>query len=191
MSQSIKYRIKFYSDWHCGSGLSAGADSDSLVIKDGDKLPFIPGKTMKGLIRESVEEIQGFEKTDLGLIKIFGAESEKNTGEQGVCFFTNVCLKNDLKDVIVDEKLQEYMYRDIASTSIDDKGVAVDHSLRKMEVTIPCELEGEIFDVPDDCVEIMKKGLKFIKRLGQNRNRGLGRCSVEIIGKGVLEEESS
>jgi hypothetical protein len=50
-----------------------------------------------------------------------------------------------------------------------------------MEVCVPCELEGEILDVPDGFQEIMEKGLKFIKRLGQNRNRGLGRCSIEVI----------
>jgi hypothetical protein len=49
-----------------------------------------------------------------------------------------------------------------------------------MEVTVPCELEGEILDVPEGFVPIIENGLKFIKRLGQNRNRGLGRCKIEV-----------
>ena len=47
----ITYTIEFFSYWHCGSGLSAGADVDSLVIKDAIGMPFVPGKTIKGLIR--------------------------------------------------------------------------------------------------------------------------------------------
>lgn len=52
---NIKYTIEFYSQWHCGSGLSAGADVDALVVKDKDYMPYVPGKTIKGLVREAVE----------------------------------------------------------------------------------------------------------------------------------------
>ena len=40
-------------------------------------------------------------------------------------------------------------------------------------------------NVPDNMEEILAKGLKFIKRVGVNRNRGLGRCSLSVIEKGV------
>jgi CRISPR/Cas system CSM-associated protein Csm3 (group 7 of RAMP superfamily) len=181
----MKYVISFYTEWHCGSGLSSGADLDLLVIKDKNKLPFIPGKTIKGLVREAVEEIYPFSDQNLGLIKIFGPKDGISTGiEQGCCFFTNAEINSDLRDAIVSNKLQEYLYCSLASTAIDDKGIAKEHSLRKMETCVPCELEGEIFDVPDEFQEIMEKGLKFIKRLGQNRNRGLGRCSIKVVEEG-------
>ena len=32
--KDLNIKIEFFSPWHCGSGLSAGADTDSLVIKD-------------------------------------------------------------------------------------------------------------------------------------------------------------
>lgn len=47
--KDLNIKIEFFSPWHCGSGLSAGADADSLVIKDTNGLPYIPGKTIKGL----------------------------------------------------------------------------------------------------------------------------------------------
>ncbi len=28
----IKYKITFYSNWHCGSGLAAGADTDDIEL---------------------------------------------------------------------------------------------------------------------------------------------------------------
>jgi CRISPR/Cas system CSM-associated protein Csm3 (group 7 of RAMP superfamily) len=176
---NIYYQIKFFSDWHCGSGLSSGADLDLLVIKDKNKLPFIPGKTIKGLVREAVEEISSFSESELTneVIKVFGGE----TGEQGCCFFTNAEINKDLREVIRSHELQDYLYRSSASTAIDNDGIADEHSLRKMEVCVPCKLEGKILDVPDDFREIMERGLKYIKRLGQNRNRGLGRCVIEVI----------
>jgi CRISPR/Cas system CSM-associated protein Csm3 (group 7 of RAMP superfamily) len=184
MSTDMKYAISFYADWHCGSGLSSGADLDLLVIKDKNQLPFIPGKTIKGLVREAVEEIHSFSGSNLDLVTVFGAEENVKKGVesgQGCCFFTNAEINEDLREAIVSNKLQDYLYRSLASTAIDESGIADEHSLRKMEVCVPCELEGEILDVPDDFLEIMEKGLKFIKRLGQNRNRGLGRCSIKVI----------
>ena len=56
----IKYKITFYSNWHCGSGLAAGADTDELVIKDRNGLPYVPGRTIKGLLREAAMMLSQF-----------------------------------------------------------------------------------------------------------------------------------
>lgn len=198
----IKYKIEFYSDWHCGSGLSSGADLDELVIKDQNGLPFIPGKTMKGLIREALEDIKYFSDSDLDLALVLGEEAnnkiipdqEKQTekeinkeqicyDKQGICFFKNAELEKKLQDAIIKNKLQEYLYHSIASTAIDNYGVSKNHSLRKIQTTIPCKLEGEILDIPDDdeYYFMFKDAFQYIKRIGQNRNRGLGRCSISIV----------
>lgn len=44
-------KIKFKSYWNIGTGKEAGTYSDSICLKDNDKLPFISGKTLKGLFR--------------------------------------------------------------------------------------------------------------------------------------------
>ena len=66
------------------------------------------------------------------------------------------------------------------STKIDENGIAEEHSLRKIEVTVPLILFAEISDLPAEYSPQMEKCLKFIKRLGTNRNRGLGRCNISI-----------
>ena len=53
-----------------------------------------------------------------------------------------------------------------------------------MEVVVPCILYGDILNVPEAIEAEMKNALKYIKRLGQNRNRGLGRCTITIIEEG-------
>lgn len=184
----ITYRITFYTDWHCGSGLAAGADVDALVIKDAEGLPFIPGKTMKGLIREAAEDLRGFaEKEDAELtkedkyIRTFGYfKDDKAEMTRGEAFFKDAVLPQMERDELVRCNAARHLYRQVASTAIDDKGIAKEHSLRKMEVVVPCVLEGEIINLPDDMKQDITDALHYIKRLGQNRNRGLGRCSIEV-----------
>ena len=196
------YTIKFYSEWHCGSGLADGAELDALVIKDKNKLPYVPGKTIKGLVREAVENILSFksginaENKEL-FIRTFGnaddedwnmlkddSEKDKEKKEDRMrkseTFFTNAELDDALKKIIIREKLEPYLYRAVSSTAINENGVAKEYSLRRMETVVPCELTGKIVDVPDEFAEFVKGGLKYIKRLGQNRNRGLGRCEFII-----------
>lgn len=92
---NIRYTIQFYSPWHCGSGLSAGADLDALVTKDKSKMPYIPGKTLKGLIREAVEDYASLsgKLSDEIINKTFGLESDADNADEnisGSAFFTKL-----------------------------------------------------------------------------------------------------
>lgn len=178
---TLHYKLTFFTDWLCGSGLAAGADVDTLAVKDPDGLPFVPGKTVKGLIREAAEELIALKYQSLSpiFLNTFGFFDKKENYAKGTAFFSNATLPEEERDAIVKGKLQPFIFRKISSTAIDENGIAKDHSLRKMEVAVPCTLEGFISSLPDndDFTAMMKEALLFIKRLGQNRNRGLGRCS--------------
>jgi CRISPR/Cas system CSM-associated protein Csm3 (group 7 of RAMP superfamily) len=166
----LKYKLKFYDYWHISSGLSAGARLDSTVIKDSDGLPYVAGKIIKGLSREMAELS---DNKDNFVKECFGAEGI----DMGKCYFSNATLDDTTAKQITTNLLQENLYDIIASTKIDEKtGVAQDNSLREIEVVVPLTLHGEIRDIPNNYVEPMKSSLKMIKRMGLNRNRGLGRC---------------
>ena len=198
---NIQYKIEFFNEWHTGSGLSAGADVDVLVIKDKNGLPFIPGKTIKGLLRQALEEILDYrgeyESKKESIIKTFGLLSEKKSNddnkkedkeqenriERGSIFFSNATLSTELSNNIVDKKISKFLYRAVASTAIDENGVAKKNSLRRMETTIPVVLYGEILGISDDLSEDIAGALSYIKRLGANRHRGLGRCQFSVIKK--------
>ncbi|MDD4149936.1 MAG: RAMP superfamily CRISPR-associated protein [Bacteroidales bacterium] len=175
--KNIKYEIEFFTDWHTGSGLAAGADLDSTVVKDKNGLPFVPGKTIKGLLREAVETLCS---ANDNVNNAFGHFDDKTKHIKGTMFFTNAVLSEVERDIILKENLKAHLYSAISSTAIDDDGIAKDHSLRKIEVTVPCKLYGEILDVPDNIFDDLVNGLRFVKRLGVNRNRGLGRCKFSI-----------
>ncbi len=182
---NIRYIIQFYSPWHCGSGLSAGADVDALVIKDKDGLPYIPGKTLKGLVREAVEDYAALSGalTQEALNKAFGlpADAEKTDENMGgTAFFSNATLDDREAKAIVGNKAQEYLYKKVSSTAIDDDGIADEHSLRRIETVVPCTLHAAIYDLPHDVEEVLEKSIGIIHHIGMNRSRGLGRCDFKI-----------
>lgn len=186
MQKEIKYKIQFYSDWHAGSGLSAGSSHNSVVIKDDNHFPKVPGKTIKGLLKEATNDIGVNKYTDF----LFGKGSEqgqKETKAQGCCFFSDACLSTKEQEALLGKT--HFLYRTIASTSIDSAlGVAEEKSLRKIEVCVPLALEGSILinssdkEVVANAIADLKNALKAIKSMGLNRNRGLGRCDIKISG---------
>ncbi len=200
--KEIIYKIKFHSEWHAGSGLTSGSDLDALVVKDTDGLPFVPGKTLKGLFQEAAFELFGesfkaeYDKLPKGqsdkntlehfIPKVFGFFDEKKVKEsklhvKGTAFFSNAVLSASLQKEAKDCGVVDYFYRDITSTAIRDNGIAEKGSLRRMQTVIPCELVATISKVDEKYEADLIKCLKYIKRLGQNRNRGLGRCTLEVV----------
>lgn len=162
---NIKYELRFFDYWHINSGLSGGI-LDNYVVKNDLNLPYVPGKIIKGILREMAEIIAN-ENT---IKRCFGDENHS-----GECFFSNANLNEDISLEISSNNLQNKLYDVIHATRLE-KGVAKDHSLRKFEVVIPLSLEGFITDIPNEYEEIIKNSLGMVKRMGLNRNRGLGRC---------------
>lgn len=168
----MTYKITFLDYWHISSGLSAGAKADSIVLKDKDNLPFIGGKTLKGLIKEQ-------SKNKNFLDNCFGRENN----QIGRCYFSNATLNSITKQDIIKGCYQNRLYDEISSTKIDKHGIAETGSLRNIEVVIPLSLYASIENIPNEYAQEMQDSIKKIKRMGLNRNRGLGRCIIEIVGE--------
>lgn len=178
-----EFIITFLSDWHCSSGLGAGAETDNEVIKDKDGLPYIPGKTIKGLLRDAMEEIREVKEDffEVDINQIFGnrTENEKAETMPGNLIVSNATLKAGEKNAIKDQALTDFLYRHVASTAIKEQGIAKDKSLRVTEVCVPLQLTGRI-DMSADYTDDVAKAMKWIRRLGSNRNRGYGRCIIKF-----------
>ncbi|MEM8715951.1 MAG: RAMP superfamily CRISPR-associated protein, partial [Cyanobacteria bacterium P01_G01_bin.4] len=52
-----KITVKFLSDWHIGSGTGRTGDVDRLVRRDRYHTPFVPGKTITGILRDACERV--------------------------------------------------------------------------------------------------------------------------------------
>jgi CRISPR/Cas system CSM-associated protein Csm3 (group 7 of RAMP superfamily) len=174
----INYKLTFLSDWHVGSGLSGGAEADAILLKDKNDLPYLPGKTIKGLVRDAIADMKDAGQLETELESIFGSEGNH---EIRVASFSNVEIKDEYEE-IVSNNLSDYLYRIIASTKIEENGIASQGSLRSIEVCLPVTLDGKISNIETEEINtIFKQALKLVRSAGVNRNRGLGRCKIEII----------
>ena len=166
----MRYKITFYDFWHLSSGVSAGATMDSLVVKDNDGLPYVPGKTLKGLVREMAELIDSTKSK-----KIFGDQCSQIAES----YFSNATLDKDtIVHLNANSTLKKHLFDKVTSTKINEKGIAQDKSLREIEVVIPLTLSGNIECEEED---LITQALRMIKQIGLNRNRGLGRCKMEVV----------
>jgi len=167
----MKIAIKFFTYWHCGSGSSGGSSVDALVARDAKGLPYIPGKTLKGHIREMAETLGD----DTFVDSCFGF-SREGIEKEGVCYFSNAVIEEEIS-----KELSSYLFKTISSTQINEKGLAVDGSLREIEVVVPVTLYATIENCEYE--KQMKEAFSQVKRMGLNRTRGLGRCEISLQGE--------
>ena len=182
---TINYKIKFLSDWHIGSGLGAGAETDAEILKNSDGLPYIPGKTIKGLLKNACNDIADI--NDLKISKetinqIFGKYADKtDKSVAGSAIFGNATICIDESKEIIENGLEKYLFKNISSTAIDENtGIASPKSLRSMEICMPITLNGSI-EIDEKHKEAITLASKWVRHIGVNRNRGLGRCTIAII----------
>jgi CRISPR/Cas system CMR subunit Cmr4 (Cas7 group RAMP superfamily) len=185
---NIKYRLRFLSDWHIGSGTGIPGVVDNGVLKDNRNVPVINGRTIKGITRDALEDILYLTgKSDAAALidDIFGGEGDK----QGNAVFYNpsLCEKEsdktseqfeDFLDYYHDRHLGEIRYH----TAIDkEKGTAREHHLFSEETSERIfEYFGAI-DTDETLAKYLIAALRFTTKIGGRRRRGLGQCEFKIL----------
>lgn len=180
----LHYKVEFFSSWHCGSGLDGGDDADSIPLVDRDGLPFIPGRTLKGLVREAAEVLYANDASDF-ITRVFGNEGS----EQGSASWSNACIADEQRQRIIQEKLASAVRTARYFVSLDEKGQAKDHCLRRAEFVVPMTLFGCICNVSSDDSKLLRDCLGFIKQMGTQRSRGFGRCQFKVCEERKANQE--
>ncbi|NEQ48344.1 MAG: hypothetical protein F6K00_34355 [Leptolyngbya sp. SIOISBB] len=194
------------SDWHVGSGLGRG-EIDSLVQRDADNLPYLPAKTLTGILRDGCEQValaldNGNERGRWhGWINfLFGDQPTLTQGaietepRPAVLSIRSAYLEPDLHAAL---KVNKHLTSAIAfikpGVAIDGKtGSAKPDYLRFEEVvrmgavlTAESNLDfSDYRDLPDDnkkvAYALLIAGAKMVERLGGKRRRGNGTCKITI-----------
>ena len=164
--------FKIFSYWHCGSGRGGGQLVDAVVHKDADGLPELPGRTVKGLLRDAVQRTETWGHLDAGTTELwFGSDTrefdnpstenprgndhphiDRYQTQAGLLIFDNAVLDQTISAWLrtasaADARLE--LYRQLHATAIDPQtGAAKAHSLRGMEVVVPLELFAPIATHP-------------------------------------------
>ncbi|MBN1664024.1 MAG: hypothetical protein JW943_10530 [Deltaproteobacteria bacterium] len=182
---TITFKIMNY--WHAGTGAGEGAHLDALVVKNASGLPFLPGKTVKGLFKDALmTAVECGLVTNDDTLSYFGGPGPENTrfdSDMACLEFTDATLGDKMAAwADLDRKKCRQLFRQISATCIDDKGQALSKTLRTVEVTIPLSLNATVeSDIASKSwIEDLRKAAHFIRYIGTNRHRGLGRAIVSI-----------
>jgi CRISPR-associated protein Csx10 len=188
--QKYIMQIQLLSDTLIGSAEGYGAIIDKDSVFDEVGLPIIPGKRIKGILREQADLLEKFGGLN-SVKKLFGdiGITERTTEYLSVSSFTLVdyqANKEYLKYLIQQGQISrseviEYFTTLRMMTRIDDEGIAADTSLRTFRVLNKgLVFSGELrFDQDEE--KIFENIVSLTRRIGSMRNRGLGHIQCKLF----------
>lgn len=189
--------IRLQTYWHCGTGRGLGAAVDAAAYRDSDDLPAVPGRHIKGLLRDAMQQAQAWGWSGHAdgsmLHTLFGQRTEGSLIDappaSGLIRVSDARLSDDLSAWLRHEDRRSQraaLFRVVQSTAIDEStGSAKDHSLRGIEVVVPLELQAPIEPLPgaappSDWIDRLREVLPLIPAIGGHRGRGLGRVLISL-----------
>lgn len=190
------------SYWRCGTGEGRSAMLDATCLRDGDGLPYVPGRHLRGLLRDAVRDLEamGAEGFAGQTLALFGEQGFVTDQPGGV---PTPRLKTApgqiwIESAVLPEKTRSWiaatpgasaeLFRTVRSTAHDpESAAAAEQSLRAEEVAIPLRLAAPIGLVSEAGAEdgdairkLLAEACVLLRSLGAKRNRGLGRCRVTL-----------
>ena len=210
---NLEVEIELCSATLLGSGEGWGSIVDTDTIFDKYGIPYLPGRRVKGLLRESAEEVlEMFDEA--GINSVTRDSMKKLFGTPGNMLVPNCRVNNfylrDYKilkqwikwgatkySIFFSKDIIENVFTEIRQqTRVDKNGVAKENSLRTKRVL----KKGLVFkgnvSIEDDkgFLKLFVFSCANLRRIGSDRNRGLGKvnCTVRkdgnILAKEFLEE---
>jgi RAMP superfamily len=186
----LKLDIQTY--WHPGTGRGSGFHLDAVTHEGADGLPRLPGRTLKGLLRDALWRAQswGWRQVPAGTTEaLFGTiATEERHSTPGLLRVSDATLPPDIEGYLATSpegrRLVPGLYREHFSTAIDPKsGVAEGRSLRGMRVVVPLVLQSSIDEVAGippvpDWQARLTAVLPLVDAVGAVRSRGFGRVRL-------------
>lgn len=186
-------RVTFLSDWQIGSGMGGGPVADSILIRDINGLPYIPGRALKGALREGAWRLGLCRKDLADLVPyLWGtASTTRASNVPGKITVASGHLPEDLTAWLLslDPDSRARYVSDMTmlrvQTALEDERQIKASSLRTLECGIPgLFFQSHIaIDAPDLAqdwlAEYFGAVCAAVKSIGADRARGLGACLVE------------
>jgi hypothetical protein len=195
MNSSGLLKIELLEYWHAGGGRGGGSVLDAVVHRDSLGLPVVPGRHLKGLLRDAAEraEAWGWQGCS-GLAEcLFGSRTENLAAGalpvSGCLRIGDARLPADLAAWLgseAGEPLRPRLFHSLYALAVEHgTGTAKDRSLRGYEVVIPLQLEAGISVVPgttppQDWQATLERLLPLVDAVGAHRSRGLGRAVLTM-----------
>ena len=167
----LQIRMELLSDVIFGSGYSIPGGEDVAVSVDKQGWPYLKGSTLKGLLRESMENILVWTGDDSNIASVLlGAAGWDGTEDSRRVHLTELHLEES-------PATPEDCFSSRTFTALEN-GVVKEKTLRIAScVRAGLCFTGEIHCLSDD-VALLKRSLAGIKWVGTLRNRGFGRVRI-------------
>lgn len=186
--ENISFTLTLTSDAEPGSGFGTEI-LNSIVPTDTNGMPLLPATHIKGIMRDNLLKIAGeIGKPGLRsmILKYFGTESSGKRVPQTTLAFSDLgCIyPAKVSNNERGNKLKNSLLNTISRTKLNENGVAEDGALRTTQVIN----KGNSFNgyvmingSSNECLSLLiKLGLLSINAVGGGRNRGCGKCYIEI-----------
>ncbi len=197
---SCRLRIEIVSYWHPGTGRGQGSYLDATTHRNARGLPALPGRTVKGLLRNAVhrwEVFGGYPDVPADAASVadqlfgpYGREGAKTW--PGLLRFSDAALPKDEAAYLSEHRdLAQGLYRSHFSTGIEhETGTAREKTLRGIEMVVPLTLYAQVHivlgaryaDLASRWPELVKMALPLVQGVGARRSRGLGRAVLTLEG---------
>lgn len=176
---TINIKIELLSESIISSGHSVPGGEDISLRTDAYGQPYLPGSTLKGLLRESVQNLMVWQRQeDEGrIVQLFGKEGASTEDERRLVFGM-LHLQNAENPTVL------RAFTKLTSDRTAEKGsLRVASCLRRGLC-----FEGIVSCAKEDC-DLIEAGLKGIKWIGLHRNRGFGQVRITTEQSSAAEKE--
>lgn len=185
-------KLNLLSDAVPGNGEGLAGIIDTDICYDEYGLPFIPAKRVKGILRESAQDLADYHKATAAQIgSMFGNSGTKTgtdlkigngflEGYQGLrAFLAEASLRPGYQQLFNAQAVLQCFAYTRSQTALEN-GIAQDKSLRTLRI-LKRGLTF-VFDVemPDNMRALLEDACKVTRRFGLNRTRGVGEIKMEI-----------
>jgi CRISPR-associated protein Csx10 len=209
MSEPLRFSLSvtMLSDWAIGSGTGRQGSLDSLVIRDGDGLPYVPASTLRGMWRDAVETLAyGLDNGTNGgwsalVLQMFGSQPAINNGDHNMRLEGPVASRLFIGDARYPDGLGKWLNGTHKTRAREafvfvKPGVAIDPEtgsaktdfLRfdetaragatlRANISLLCSGDAA---ADTAMLGLALASLALLERLGGDRRRGLGQCKVEV-----------
>ena len=192
-------RIEFQSDWHIGTGAGIPGSVDRQVLRDPQGLPYVPGKTLTGILRDAAEfvaDIRGGSVKDLPS-KIFGSQPESESRAVSAKIgISSAEFPKEIRDYILSNDLTSSLFYVQPGIKINiETGCTEKDNLFSLEkVRRGCVLYAEVVfmeELSGDEMNLLNDAVKAVRRIGGKRRRGAGLCKLSWASDDINEQRLS
>lgn len=202
--------LDIVSPWHAGTGRGEGAALDAVVVRSTGGLPYLPGRTLRGLLRQALVDAAAAGAVDSGTDEaLFGSALAAELGEgddaagglaahrhrtrAGVLRVSNARLGASAAEAEAWERwaaaspgAMEHLYVRFASTAVAaSTGSAKERTLRAIECAVPMTLHATLTGPGAGAAaaawpDSIRAALPWLRAIGAHRNRGFGRVDARL-----------